>query len=76
MKKETKPTYELSAVVWSNIRKQQYLLHMTDDQLCEVLDICKRTLASYDRDPSTLNLDKIQKFLTETGTQIITLIQI
>lgn len=56
-------TYEVCRIIWSNIRRYQYLNRLTDEQLAESLGISTRTLYSYDKNPSTLTLERIQSFL-------------
>ena len=64
----------IQLIVWSNIRKYQYLLRMTDDQLSDSLGVTTRTLYTYDKDPSNLTLEKIEHFLNVTGIEITELI--
>lgn len=60
-RKSKKQTIALT--IWSNILRQQYLLGITNEQLCETLNITSRTLYNYQRDPSVLTLRQLQAFL-------------
>ena len=74
IKKGTKGAFAIQQIVWSNIRRYQYLLKMTDDELGESLGITSRTLYTYDKDPSNLTLDKVEHFLKVTGVGMESLI--
>lgn len=67
--------YPLAKVVWSNITRQQYLLGISDVQLCELLGVSSRTLFNYRRDPSGLTISQIQALLDSMGVEIDALIQ-
>lgn len=76
MRKERITKYTIYNVIWSNIRRHQYLLGMTDEQLGELLGVSTRTLYSYDKNPGVLTLDKIEQFLNGTGMEMQALITI
>lgn len=61
-------SYNASEIIWSNIRRFQYLNKISDEQLCVLLDVSIRTLANYDADPQKLTLKTVENFITETGT--------
>jgi len=67
-------TSTLPKLIWSNIRKVQYLNSVKDEQLAEDLGITTRTLSNYDRDPSTIKLDIIEKFILKQNISIEELI--
>ncbi len=67
-------TYTFQLIVWSNIRRYQYIQKMTDEQLCESLGVSNRTLYVYDKDPSNLTLEKVDNFIERTGIGIEALI--
>lgn len=64
----------IAAVVWSNVVRQQYLLGITDKQLCEVLGITTRTLCNYRHDPSPITIQQIQSLLDSFGIDMQALI--
>ena len=68
--------YEIGYVAWGNIRRFQYINHLTDEQIAEILGVSTRTLYSYDKEPNTIKLETLQNFINETKidiTEIITL---
>ena len=67
-------TQSIATVVWSNVVRQQYLLGITDQQLCEVLGITNRTLCNYRNDPSPITMQQIQSLLDSFGIEMQTLI--
>ena len=73
-KKPSLPGTNIHLIVWSNIRKYQYLQRMTDSQLSDSMGVTIRTLYSYDKDPSNLTLEKIERFLNVTGIEMESLI--
>ena len=64
----------IAIIIWSNITRQQYLLGLTDKQLCEILGITSRTLYNYRQDPSALTMKQIQLVLEKMGVDMETLI--
>ena len=64
----------IATVIWSNIVRQQYLLGITDEQLCEVLGVTSRSLYNYRIDPSVLTMRQIQSLLDSFGVEMQTLI--
>lgn len=62
-----KITYEVGQIIWSNIRRYQYLNQLSDEQLAESFGVSTRTLYSYNKNPSTLTLKHIQCFLNDSG---------
>lgn len=73
MRKQTKesPIYD---IIWSNIRRIQYLEHITDYYLAEMLCVTERTLLNYDKEPKRITLEKIQLFIDATNVTINELI--
>ena len=73
MRKQQKenPIYD---IIWSNIRRIQYLEHLTDYYLSEILNVSERTLLNYDKEPQRVTLDKIQSFMDATNVKIDELI--
>ena len=67
-------TQTIANVIWSNIVRQQYLLGITDEQLCEVLGVTSRSLHNYRIDPSVLTMRQIQSLLDSFGVEMQTLI--
>ena len=67
-------TQTIATVVWSNIVRQQYLLGITDEQLCAVLGVTSRSLYNYRIDPSVLTMRQIQSLLDSFGVEMQTLI--
>lgn len=55
-----------SRLIWSNIRKIQYVNGLSDEQLAQVLDVSVRTLNNYDNEPYKLSLGTIEMFLKNT----------
>ena len=66
----------IATIIWSNIVRQQYLLGITDEQLCEVLGVTSRSLYNYRIDPSVLTMRQIQSLLDSFGVEMQTLIMI
>lgn len=69
-------TYKVYLLIWSNIRRFQYLNGLTDKQISESLGITTRTLYTYDKNPSALTLEKIQQFLEHSGLDMQALINL
>ena len=65
------PIYD---VIWSNIRRIQYLEHIPDYYLAEALNVTERTLINYDKEPQKITLERIQKFMDATNVTIDELI--
>ena len=76
MRKERTNKYTIYTIIWSNIRRHQYLFGMTDEQLGELLGISTRTLYAYDKNPAVLTLEKIEQFLNGTGIEMQSLITV
>ena len=71
MKNKSKSTeINICRLIWSNIRRFQYLEGMTDERLAEALGITTRTLYDYNKDPSKISLDKIQSFVEDTNYDV------
>lgn len=64
----------IAVIVWSNIIRQQYLLGITDEQLCDAMGISIRTFYNYQKDPSQMNMKHIQALLDSMGIDMQTLI--
>lgn len=73
-KNALKPKMSISVVIWSNIVRQQYLLGVTDEQLCEVLGITSRTLYNYRHDPSAMTVRQLQMVLEKMGIEMESLL--
>lgn len=61
-------------LIWANIRKFQYLKNIEDEKLALDLEVSARTLSNYDRDPSTIKLDAIEKFCVKEDIELKDLI--
>lgn len=61
-------------LIWANIRKIQYLKNIEDEKLALDLEVSSRTLSNYDRDPSTIKLDAIEKFCIKEDVELKDLI--
>lgn len=59
---------KLSRLIWSNIRKAQYLNELSDEQLAKALNVSVRTLNNYDNDPSRISFKNIEEFIDNTET--------
>lgn len=70
MKRNNKISCTVYAVIWSNIKRYQYLYSISDDELSQMLGITKRTLYSYEKDPSHISLKCLQLFLDNSGNSI------
>lgn len=66
--------YEIGYVAWGNIRRFQYINHLTDEQIAEILGVSTRTLYAYDKEPNTIKLETLQNFINETKIDITELI--
>ena len=64
----------IAMIVWSNILRQQSLLGITDEQLCEVMGVTSRSLYNYRKAPSVMTMKQIQKLLDSFGVDMQTLI--
>ena len=62
-KNNSAPKAEISRIIWSNIRKAQYLNCLTDKQLADALGVSTRTLANYDSNPDVMTLSTLQLFM-------------
>jgi hypothetical protein len=64
MRKKTavSPKVEISRIIWSNIRKAQYLNCLSDEQLAGALNVTVRTLHNYDNNPDVMTLATVQIF--------------
>ena len=65
----------LAKVIWSNIIRQQYLLGVTDQQLCDLLDVTPRTLLNYRKDPAAITLRQLEALVNSFGTDAETLLR-
>ncbi|MCR5306201.1 MAG: helix-turn-helix domain-containing protein [Oscillospiraceae bacterium] len=65
----------LGRLIWGNIVRQQYLLGITDTQLCEALGITSRTLQNYRRDPSAITIRQLERLLSNFGTDAESLLK-
>jgi len=74
--KTANDTYKVYFLIWSNIRRFQYLNGLTDKQISESLGITTRTLYTYDKNPSALTLEKIQQFLEHSVLDMQALINL
>ena len=72
-KKRTK-SISVSVIIWSNITRQQYLLGLTDKDLCEILSITPRTLYNYRQDPSALTMKQLQLVLDKMDIEMESLL--
>ena len=72
MKAKTKP-YIFYMVIWSNIRRYQYLNSLSE-ALAKTMDLTTRTLYNYDHDPSALTMKRVQLFIEHSGLDIEALI--
>ena len=57
----------LYILIWANIRKYQYANGMSNAELAEVLEVCPRTLYTYNKDPRRLSTERMQLFIEKTG---------
>lgn len=71
--KQPTPT-NIPRLIWANIRKIQYLKNIEDEKLALDLEVSSRTLSNYDRDPSTIKLDAIEKFCVKENIELKDLI--
>ena len=67
-RKPKSPT--LCFIIWSNILRHQYLLGLTDKDLCEILSITPRTLYNYRQDPSALTMKQLQLVLDKMDIEM------
>jgi len=70
------PKIRISRLIWSNIRKSQYMNELTDEQLAQALEVSVRTLNNYDNEPCKLSLETIEMFVKNTETPFEQLIAI
>ena len=73
MKAKTKP-YLFYMVIWSNIRRYQYLNSLSDEALAKTIELTTRTLYNYGHDPSALTMKRVQLFIEHSGLDIEALI--
>lgn len=67
-------SYTFYMVIWSNIRRYQYLNCLSDEALAKTMELTTRTLYNYDHDPSALTLKRVQLFIEHSGLDIEALI--
>ena len=60
----------LSSRIWGAIRCLQIYYGISDDTLCQYLNVTKPTLRSYDEDPSKLTLAKLDRLREAIGPMI------
>ena len=72
--RKPKGQQSLALIIWANILRQQYLMGITDAQLCETLGITARTLYNYQKDPSVLTLRQLQSFLDALNLEMSSLL--
>lgn len=66
---------KISAVIWANIRKFQYIAKVSDEELASILDVSTRTLYNYHSNPEKITLETIQLFIDYVGTNFEDLIK-
>ncbi len=70
-KRKNKQNYcDNARIMWSNIRRFQYINRLTNTQLAECLNVSERSLYTYDKDPSLLTLNRIQTFIDNSGVSM------
>ena len=62
------PKIKISRLIWSNIRKSQYINQLSDEQLALALNVSIRTLNNYDNAPCKISLETIEMFIKNTET--------
>ena len=65
-----KTNLPLSWRIWGAIRCFQIFYGISDDTLCEYLNVTKPTLRGYDEDPSKLTLAKLDRLREAIGPMI------
>lgn len=65
--------HEIHTVIWGNILRFQYINNLTKNQIAEAMGVTPRTLQTYDKNPSSITLDKIQHFLSYSGMDVLDL---
>ena len=68
--KKTIADSSISRRVWGCIRAAQTTLELSDEQLCDNLGVSKRTLQNYDRDPSKMTMEKLERMQDSIGLNI------
>ena len=68
-----KSTTPFARVIWANIARQQYILGVSDQQLCEVLGVTSRTLYNYRQDASNLTVKQLLAVIESFGLEPETL---
>ena len=66
--------FNQAAVVWSKIRRYQYLLNISEEQMSELLQVCMKTLKSYDQNPDAVTLKVVRIFSENTNVSLQSLI--
>ena len=67
--KKPKDTIPFARVIWANITRQQYILGVTDQQLCKVLGVTSRTLYNYRQDASNLTVKQLLAVIESFGLE-------
>lgn len=65
----------LSDVIWSNIKRLQYVEHISDSKLAEMMDVSRRTIQNYEKYPERITLDKLRKLVDYLGIDPVELIK-
>lgn len=65
----------LSDVIWSNIKRLQYIEHIPDDKLAEMMGVSRRTIQNYEKYPEKITLEKLRKFIDYIGVDPVELIK-
>jgi transcriptional regulator with XRE-family HTH domain len=76
MARKTSKTAEITfpRIVWSNIRKQQYLNGLSNNDLAMIFDCSTKTISNYENDPSHLTVQTINAFCEALHIEPMTLV--
>lgn len=65
----------LSDIIWSNIKRLQYIEHISDSKLAEMMGVSLRTIQNYEKYPERITLDKLRKLVDYLGIDPVELIK-
>ncbi|MDE6019580.1 MAG: hypothetical protein K2H01_01090 [Ruminococcus sp.] len=65
----------IAKIIWSNIRRIQYIRDISDEDLSLMLECDQRTLRNYDKSPDCIQLKTIQLFCLNAEIDALSLMQ-
>ena len=69
--KDDMQVINFSELIWFKIRERQKLEGLTDEELASILGVNIRTLKNYDKLPSSIKLEKLDRLLINTDFKLL-----